>query len=195
MFDNILVAMDGSQPSKNALEVAINIAKRYGAQLSIVHASYRDVTIEALKEAASRFGFLHSVAGELSDPNIITPVTAPATGVVVVVVPDATLEKFGKLLLEKAALSANEAGLDTVVTGLLHENAVSEILRYVDRNAIDLIVCGSRGLGGLKGLFFGGEGLVCEFTGKGRLWFQTRNAPALGSFLHPFRRVKPKKND
>ena len=49
--------------------------------------------------------------------------------------------------------------------------------------------------GGLKSLFFSGEGLVCEFTGKGRLWFQTRNAPALGSFLHPFRRVKPKKND
>lgn len=44
--------------------------------------------------------------------------------------------------------------------------------------------------GGLKSLFLSGEGLVCEFTGTGRLWLQTRNAPALASFLHPFRPVK-----
>ena len=49
--------------------------------------------------------------------------------------------------------------------------------------------------GSMKSLFFGGEGLVCEFTGKGTLWFQTRNASALASFLHPFRRVKPKNNN
>lgn len=49
--------------------------------------------------------------------------------------------------------------------------------------------------GSLKSLFFSSEGLVCEFSGKGTLWFQTRNAGALASFLHPFRRVKPKKND
>ena len=49
--------------------------------------------------------------------------------------------------------------------------------------------------GSMKSLFFGGEGLVCEFTGKGTLWFQTRNAAALASFLHPFRRVKPKNNN
>ena len=52
-----------------------------------------------------------------------------------------------------------------------------------------------RKVGGMKSLFFSGEGLVCEFSGTGRLWVQTRNAPALASFLHPFRRVKPKTND
>ncbi len=44
-------------------------------------------------------------------------------------------------------------------------------------------------LGGLKSLFFSGEGLVCEFSGQGRLWLQTRNPAALAAFLHPFRRV------
>ena len=48
--------------------------------------------------------------------------------------------------------------------------------------------------GSMKSLFFGGEGLVCEVTGKRTLWFQTRNAAVLGRFLHPFRRVKPKNN-
>ncbi len=46
-----------------------------------------------------------------------------------------------------------------------------------------------RKLGGLKSLFFSGEGLVCEFSGQGRLWMQTRNPAALASFLHPFRPV------
>jgi len=49
-----------------------------------------------------------------------------------------------------------------------------------------------KSVGGLKSLFFSSEGLVCEFNGRGRLWFQTRNSSALAGFLHPFRPVKPK---
>jgi uncharacterized protein (TIGR00266 family) len=47
-----------------------------------------------------------------------------------------------------------------------------------------------RKVGGLKSLFFSGEGLVCEFNGKGRLWMQTRNPASLAAFLHPFRSVQ-----
>lgn len=49
-----------------------------------------------------------------------------------------------------------------------------------------------RKLGGIKSLFFSGEGLVCEFTGQGRLWMQTRNPSSLATFLHPFRPVESK---
>jgi len=45
-------------------------------------------------------------------------------------------------------------------------------------------------VGGLKSLFFSGEGLVCRFTGHGRLWIATRNPGALASFLEPYRRVE-----
>ncbi|HEV8245680.1 MAG TPA: TIGR00266 family protein [Polyangiaceae bacterium] len=45
-------------------------------------------------------------------------------------------------------------------------------------------------VGGLKSLFFSGEGLVCTFTGQGRLWISTRNASSLVNFVHPFRRTK-----
>jgi uncharacterized protein (AIM24 family) len=47
-----------------------------------------------------------------------------------------------------------------------------------------------RPVAGLKGLFFSGEGLVCEFRGSGQLWVQTRNPTSLAIFLHPFRRVR-----
>jgi uncharacterized protein (AIM24 family) len=45
-------------------------------------------------------------------------------------------------------------------------------------------------VGGLKSLFFSGEGLVCTFQGQGRLWMQTRNPGALANFLQPFRPVR-----
>ena len=37
--------------------------------------------------------------------------------------------------------------------------------------------------GGWKSFIFGGEGLVCTFNGKGRLWIQTRNAAGFGELL------------
>jgi uncharacterized protein (TIGR00266 family) len=42
-------------------------------------------------------------------------------------------------------------------------------------------------VGGMKSLFLSGEGLVCRFTGQGRLWLSTRNPGSLVSFLAPFR--------
>jgi uncharacterized protein (TIGR00266 family) len=39
--------------------------------------------------------------------------------------------------------------------------------------------------GGIFSFLFGGEGLVCVFQGKGRLWLQTRNPTAFGQSLSP----------
>jgi uncharacterized protein (TIGR00266 family) len=39
--------------------------------------------------------------------------------------------------------------------------------------------------GGLLGLAASGEGLVCEFKGRGRVWLQTRNMDSLVSWLSP----------
>lgn len=47
-------------------------------------------------------------------------------------------------------------------------------------------------LGGLKSLFFSGEGLVCQFQGQGRLWMSTRNPSGLVSIVNPYRPKKSK---
>ena len=52
-----------------------------------------------------------------------------------------------------------------------------------------------RAFGGFKGLFLSGEGLVCDFSGQGTVFVQTRNVSTLASFVHPFRRVKQRNND
>lgn len=47
-----------------------------------------------------------------------------------------------------------------------------------------------RKFGGFRGLFFSGEGLVCDFQGQGKLYIQTRNPTSLASFLERFRPQK-----
>ena len=47
-----------------------------------------------------------------------------------------------------------------------------------------------RKFGGYKSFFFGGEGLICRFSGEGQVLLQTRDVSALVGFLHSFRPVK-----
>jgi uncharacterized protein (TIGR00266 family) len=42
-------------------------------------------------------------------------------------------------------------------------------------------------LAGYKSLFFSGEGFVCRFSGRGRIWVQTRQVPHFAWWLFPFR--------
>ena len=45
-------------------------------------------------------------------------------------------------------------------------------------------------VGGLKSLFLSGEGLVCRFSGTGRLWIQTRNQNSFAAWANQFRRIQ-----
>jgi uncharacterized protein (TIGR00266 family) len=47
-------------------------------------------------------------------------------------------------------------------------------------------------VGGYKSLFLSGEGLVCRFSGQGKVWIQTRQFSPFASFIWPFR---PQKNN
>lgn len=46
-------------------------------------------------------------------------------------------------------------------------------------------------LGGWKSFFLGGEGLVCRFTGSGKVWVQSRNVSSLTAWLRD--KLPPKK--
>lgn len=47
------------------------------------------------------------------------------------------------------------------------------------------------GVGGkIKSFLFGGEGLVCQFNGRGKVWVQTRQVPSFVRWVWPFRPAK-----
>ena len=52
------------------------------------------------------------------------------------------------------------------------------------------VLPGLRAGGKLKSFFFGGEGLVCQFSGQGRVWIQTRHVGSFLSFVNPYRPTK-----
>ena len=41
-----------------------------------------------------------------------------------------------------------------------------------------------------KSLFLGGEGLVCRFSGKGKVWIQSRQMSTFLQWVHPYRPVE-----
>lgn len=45
-------------------------------------------------------------------------------------------------------------------------------------------------VGGYKSLFFSGEGLVCRFRGRGKVWIQTRNPARLVAWAQAYRAVE-----
>ncbi len=74
------------------------------------------------------------------------------------------------------------AGSYVVDTGYIV--AFEDTLNY----AVEMI--GGLSFKSLKTGIFGGEGLVCRFSGQGRLWIQSRNIAPLINFLHSFRPIK-----
>ncbi|HEY9600209.1 MAG TPA: TIGR00266 family protein [Allocoleopsis sp.] len=66
------------------------------------------------------------------------------------------------------------------------------IVAFEDTLNYNVELLGGLSFRGLRTGILGGEGLVCRFRGRGRLWVQSRELYALINFLNPFR---PTKND
>ena len=64
------------------------------------------------------------------------------------------------------------------------------IVAFEDTLNYNVEMIGGLSFKSLRTGIFGGEGLVCRFSGEGRLWIQSRNIAPLINFLHPFRPVK-----
>lgn len=123
MFKKILVAFDGSDQAKKALEVAIDLAKKYEAEIYVVE---------------------------------VIP-TAILAGMGFAPVPDSVINQiFGKAKKDMdfvKSLVSNEKIKVTV--DILEGDPGSEIINYANKNNIDIIITGSRGLSGIKKLFLG----------------------------------------
>ena len=155
MFKNIVVSIDGSEPSSHALAIAVDVAKQYVARLSIVHAVMEDASLEALMEVAENHGFIDQIIADVDEATSATPIPVPITAAPLAAIPEELLKKIGKLLLEESTSKARALGLEEAETALLGEDAVREVLHFVETNDVDLIVCGTRGLGGIKRFFLG----------------------------------------
>ena len=119
-----LVAVDGSEPSTEALEHALEVAERTGASVVVAYAVEPRVLVEDSGEEAPT----HAQVGE----RIYTENIEVA-------------EERGQDVLDDARELAAEAGVD-VETEVLYGDPVDSIVEYAAESAIDGIVVGHRGL-------------------------------------------------
>ncbi len=64
------------------------------------------------------------------------------------------------------------------------------VVAFEDSLQYRVEVLGGLSFKNLKTSIFGGEGLVCRFSGQGKLWIQSRKLPPLLNFLNSFRPTK-----
>ncbi len=64
------------------------------------------------------------------------------------------------------------------------------IVAFEDTLNYSVEMLGGLSFKGLRTGILGGEGLVCRFSGNGRLWVQSRKLSTLVNFLNPFRPTK-----
>ena len=128
----ILVAVDGSRPSIDASIQAIDLAKSLKAELIALYVVSPDVRYDFIEDTITP-----RLPGALKDVIIIAM-------------------QRGEKHLDKVRQKARDKNVKVktdVVIGI--SSIVKEIVDYAEKNKINIIVVGSRGLSGLKKMLLG----------------------------------------
>ena len=128
MLEKILVAVDGSEYSQKALELACQLTEKFDGSLHILHVPQG--------AAADRVMVLGGAS-------------------VMIHAGREQIEKAGRTLIEAARKIAEERVPGKVRTELRGGDPADEIVKSAEENASDCIVLGSRGLGDFGGLLLG----------------------------------------
>ena len=157
MFKKILVALDGSEPSRHAFDAAVSLAKSQDAELVLLHILLRTAPLDVLYDIVKKNNLPEDVKTALDDVQVIPSTTAygAAAGTAYVVVPDKALGLLAENYLANAEKAARDAGVSKVTTQIADGQPAAELLAHVEKDKADLIVLGSRGLGDLKSMFLG----------------------------------------
>ncbi len=155
MFNKILCALDGSAHAGKALELAIDMAKKYEAGLVIAHVLLRNSDTTALERFARTEGLVGQVEPEIRRLQGMETQLEVGPGYDDRAISSRVLVEVGQHLLDDARDRAREHGLRDVAVVLMDGDAADRILRCVDEHGADCVVMGSRGLSDVKGMFLG----------------------------------------
>jgi nucleotide-binding universal stress UspA family protein len=126
----VLVAIDGSQNSQSALEVAVDMAKHLKAELQIAHVAYV--------------------------PGLFWSMGSPGSSIYAAKIEEDS-EKVARQLLSEAVRFAEAQGIEDPKEEMLTEmtSPAQGIVQLAERRSVDVIVIGTRGNGGFKKMLLG----------------------------------------
>ncbi len=157
MINNALLAFDGSDGARAALDMAIEICTKCDATLTIIHVLMHGRPAAELVRMAQAEHMVPETFGTVSpgltyaagkSHTLFSP-TEDAAGTARVI------SSVGEQLVVQAKTQAEEMGVATVRTIVRNGDYAEEILAAADEGSADLIVMGSRGLGALRGAVLG----------------------------------------
>jgi nucleotide-binding universal stress UspA family protein len=132
MFKHLLVAVDGSDHAEKAVDVAIELARRDDAQLTLMHVLTRSGSDSVPRDLT---GFASVEQAPVSEHDMI--------------------ERAGQQLLDTAEQKARAHGIAKCGTVLERGDAAARIVGCAEQTGADLIVMGRRGLGDFGALLRG----------------------------------------
>jgi nucleotide-binding universal stress UspA family protein len=156
-MERILVALDGSEHSDKALDLASDIAGKYGAELVFLHVM-SDKPLTDAERYLAETEYLDDLLASLDAPSTNGGDPRPRAQRVLQhygAVARQFREAIGDRLMSRARARAQEKGVRQVRTLLEDGDPASTILRLAKGLQADMIVLGSRGLGDAKGLLMG----------------------------------------
>jgi nucleotide-binding universal stress UspA family protein len=131
LFSKILVPMDGSDYSFKAAEYAIDIASRYESEITLI----------SIVASKVRYGASSGVFGAIP-PNYLKKYENEAK------------KWFNRVLVKvkQDGFKVKKIKTDVITTPL---SIVSTILQYAQKDDVDLIIIGTRGITGFKKMLVG----------------------------------------
>ncbi len=143
MFKKILVPLDGSDHSMRALDIAVEIAKKFGGKITLIHVYSVSVRPVVVPEPAT-----FALGIPLMTPSEYSKVAE-------------AVKEAGARILAEGVKRAKAEGVE-VETMLREGHTVHEIVKAAREGEFNLIVMGARGLSRIKEIILGSvsEGVV-----------------------------------
>jgi len=151
---NILVPTDGSEHADKAVDLASEIAGKYGANLNFLYVMWRGPSLAQLRASVDLGELSESARAEI-DPAQHPIAEHVSSTFIPPVVPRAALEEIGEHVLARARQTAEAKGVQAPNLVLRDGDPARTIVNIAGREQADLIVMGSRGLSGVEGVLAG----------------------------------------
>jgi len=155
MIKTIVIPTDGSQSAEKAVQVAADLAEKYGAKVVLLHVLLRGQMPEGLLRAAQ----VEHVTSKSGTPNNLVnmpqEIMARVEGKKGTQMPLEVLQFLGERILAGAKQVCRDKGVKNIEIAVEEGNPSEIILDYAKRNKADMIVMGRRGLSKLKGILLG----------------------------------------
>lgn len=160
MFKTIVVATDSSDHAGKAVAVAGDLAAKYDANLTLIHILLRrDSEASDIRSLIDVNNLPDSQREDLERFESLQQQRKKGTsGVVISVaipIPEDLLVAVGNAIIAKAEAIAREHGASKIDSIMSEGDPADIIVDCARSRSADLIVLGTRGLSGLKGMFVG----------------------------------------